>query len=318
MKKISVIIPIYNVEHYITDTINSLINQIFKNFELIIIDDGTPDDSAKIAEDLLVTSGLDYSIIHTVNRGVSAARNKGLESASGDYVIMVDGDDVLTPDFLQTYANLIIQFPHADVISTSFTIHCGKQVIEQPTFDSEVTVLTKEEALIGFYNRKPRFLLPTLLLSRSFIYKYSIRFDEEVKYSEDVQFIWRVLAYNKKDIIHSSYSGYLYILHQGSTMTASGVHKILTWCRGFDNLKKEIFPILPTEIQEHFSPMGYFAMLHGASKMLSYDAYMEVFAKADCAHHLIFPKSKVPFKVKLVTLILGICPYLGYVIMKKF
>ena len=318
MKKISVIVPVYKVESYIGNTIKSLLSQTYKNFELIVVDDGSPDNSAAIAESLLKDSELDYQIIHTENRGVSSARNLGLSVAKGVYIIMVDGDDVLTPDFLAYYADLMKRYPETDVYSTSFTIYNGDAVIEQPKQVKDTVIYSSDEALVAFYNRNPRFLLPTLMLSNDFICKNSIRFDENVRYSEDVQFIWRVLSYNKKDVVHSFYSGYKYILHPGSTMTASGVQKILTWCTGFDKLDKEIHALLPKEIKDAFVPMSYFAMLHGASKMLSCQSFKEVFQKANCSSYLRFEGSNVSRKVKLVSILTMISPSLGYIIMKKF
>lgn len=318
MKKISVIIPVYKVEAYIADTIKSLINQSFKDFELIIVDDGSPDQSAGIAESLLSKTDIDYYVIHTENHGVSAARNTGLEIATSEYIIMVDGDDVLSSDFLQTYIELMQRHPAYDVYSSSFTIFTGDKVIQQPKQDKDVVMFSTECALIAFHNRNPRFLLPTLLLSKNFINQNRIRFDESVRYSEDVQFIWRVLAHNKKDVIHSSYSGYKYILHPGSTMTASGVPKILTWCNGFEKLYKEIYPLLPNLIKDTFAPSSYFAMLHGVAKMTRYSSFKEIYVKSECREHLHMAGKSVSSKVKFVSKITTMCPYLGYIIMKSF
>lgn len=317
-KKLSVIVPVYKVEAYIAATVQSLFDQSFKDFELVIVDDGSPDKSAAIVESLLSNSDVDYQIIHTDNRGVSAARNTGLSVAKGEYIIMVDGDDVLTSDFLGYYADLLKRYPEADVYSTSFTIYSGETIIEQPKLEKDIVIYSAEEALVAFYNRNPRFLLPTLLLSNDFINKNNVRFDENVRYSEDVQFIWRVLAYNKKELIHSSYSGYKYILHPGSTMTASGVQKILTWCTGFEKLNDEIHTHLPESISKTFVPMGYFAMLHGASKMVSYTSFKEIYKQAGCDEHLRFGNAPVSKKIKIVTNLIKCCPYIGYSILKKF
>lgn len=318
MKTISVIIPVYKVEAYIEETIKSLIRQTYKDFELLLIDDGSPDRSAQIAESILSTSDIVFEIIHTENRGVSAARNLGLEKARGEYVIMIDGDDTVADDFLSTYAALLSDFPQSEVYSTSFTVYSDESIIKQPKLDDSIKRYSRDESLIAFYRRRPRFLLPTLLLSREFINKNHLRFDEGVRYSEDVQFIWRVLAFNNNGVVHSSYSGYQYILHAGSTMTASGVKKILTWCSGFDKLDKDIHRYLPEEIRDSFVPMSFFAMLHGASKMLSFQSFRDVFNEADCASNLHSPNARIPFGIKMVSKLTTFCPRLGYLIMKHF
>ena len=317
-KTFSIIVPIYKVEDYIGATVQSLVEQTFTDFDLIIVDDGSPDRSAQIAEAILHISAVDYQIIHTENRGVSAARNTGLDAAKGDYVIMVDGDDTLAPDFLATYKKMMDDYPGADVYSTSFTIKQENEVIEQPSMGKDITLLSAKEALIAFHHRNPRFLLPTLLLSNEFVKRNHLQFDEQVRYSEDVQFIWRILVYNTKEVVHSVYSGYKYILHPGSTMTASGVAKILTWSKGFEALNNEIHELLPVEIKEVFVPSSYFAMLHGASKATDYSSFKEVYRKTGCARQLQFPVGKVSLTVKIVSNLTKFCPFIGYQIMKRF
>ena len=82
--RVSVIVPVYNLSEYIGDTLDSIINQDFKNFELIVVDDGSADDSLEIINDKLSKSGLDYIIIHQENMGVSKARNVGIGAYKGE------------------------------------------------------------------------------------------------------------------------------------------------------------------------------------------------------------------------------------------
>ena len=89
---ISVIIPVYNCEKYIKKCIESILNQTYKDLEVIVIDDGSKDSSLNICNKLMKE---DYrlTVIHQENQGVSSARNKGLENAQGEYIVFVDGDD---------------------------------------------------------------------------------------------------------------------------------------------------------------------------------------------------------------------------------
>ena len=319
MKTFSIIIPVYKVAAYVAETVKSVINQHEKDYELIVVDDGSPDNSGSIVYNLLSSSNLDYKVIRTSNRGVSAARNIGLEHSVGEYVIMVDGDDVLSDDFLSNYRELIEAYPGNNIYSTSFTILAGDKVIEQHSVGERIIMYEPQKAQTAFYNRNPRFLLPTMLFRRSFLNgDCKIRFDEKVKYSEDVQFIWRTLAYNVKPVIHSVYSGYNYILHPGSTMTASGVSKIMTWHEGFEKLNEEIQDFLSDEIRDVFVPRGYFSMLHGISQMSSYKKFKEIYDKTCCADKLQFHSANVSKKVKLVAELTILCPRLGYIIMKMF
>ena len=314
---ISLIVPVYKVRNYIADTIRSIINQDYRDFELVLVDDGSPDDSAVIAESLLQNSDLVYTIIHTENHGVSAARNTGLENSKGQFVIMVDADDRIMPSFLSNYVTLVQNYPGCDIYSTSFTVLKGEQAIEQPKTATPIVEYAAEDAQISFYHRSPRFLLPTLMYSKSFLDKYDIRFDESVRFSEDVQFIWRTLALNTKRVVHSSESGYHYILHEGSTMTASGVQKILTGCEGIKRLDKEIHASLSPSIKDTFVPIWYFSMLHGAAKMLSFSLFKNLYEQSDSKQYIKVLRKSSTKKVRWVAISLLCFPYLGYRIMKK-
>lgn len=315
---ISIIVPVYKVGNYIKNTVQSIINQNYHSFELVLVNDGSPDDSASIAESLLKETSIEYHIIHTENRGVSAARNTGLDNAKGEYAIMIDADDVLTPDFLDYYVSLIQKYPGRDIYSTSFTIFKGEDVIEQPKINEPIVEYGAEEAQIAFYNRSPRFLLPTLMYSKEFLNKYAIRFDESVRFSEDVQFIWRSLAYNAAPVVHSSFSGYHYILHEGSTMTASGIQKILTGCKGIVKLDEDIHESLSPSIKDTFVPIWFFSMLHSSAKILPYSLFMDLYRQSGSKPFMDELRKHSSGKVKWVAAILQLSSCFGYQIMKKY
>ena len=107
MDKISVIIPIYNVEKYIAECLNSTINQTHKNLEIICVDDCGCDNSIKIAEEFAQKDGRIKIIHHEQNKGLAPARNTGLDAASGDYIFFLDSDDYILPDILEKMYNKI-------------------------------------------------------------------------------------------------------------------------------------------------------------------------------------------------------------------
>ena len=95
---ISVIIPVYNVENYLNKCIDSVLRQTYTQYEVILVDDGSTDRSGEICDSF--SSNESVKVIHQSNQGVSKARNEGLSSASGDYVLFVDADDWLAPEML--------------------------------------------------------------------------------------------------------------------------------------------------------------------------------------------------------------------------
>lgn len=107
MEKVTVIIPIYNVEKYLKETIESAINQTYKNIEIILVDDGSIDESGKIC-DTYQKKDERIKVIHKINGGLSDARNAGLEIATGKYLMFLDGDDFLELDAVENMVNEII------------------------------------------------------------------------------------------------------------------------------------------------------------------------------------------------------------------
>lgn len=103
---ISVIVPVYNVEKYLHKCINSILNQTYKNLEIILIDDGSTDNSGKICDEYALKDNR-IKVIHKENGGLSSARNAGLDICSGDYIGFVDSDDYIAEDMYEyLYVNL--------------------------------------------------------------------------------------------------------------------------------------------------------------------------------------------------------------------
>ena len=120
----SIIIPVYNVELYLKECIDSLLNQTYKNIEILIVDDGSTDNSGKICDSYCRDPRV--TVFHQSNAGVSVARNFALDQANGEYVFFVDPDDFVEPDFIscsiasleEKNADLVI-FSHTELFENS-------------------------------------------------------------------------------------------------------------------------------------------------------------------------------------------------------
>lgn len=126
MPFISVILPIYKVEKYIEQCINSIINQTFRDFELILVDDCTPDHSMQIAMKL-ASGAADIPVLALrtpVNSGQSVARNMAMDKAKGEYIFFTDSDDYLTPDCLEKLTKCAEKYPDADIVYGSGHVFC--------------------------------------------------------------------------------------------------------------------------------------------------------------------------------------------------
>ncbi len=125
MLKFSVIIPLYNNELGISSTIQSVRNQTFRSFELIVINDGSTDNGLKIVESIKDNRLL---VINQKNGGVSSARNTGIKAAKGDFIAFLDAGDLWEPKYLQTMKRLIDDFPEASFFGCQFGIKKGNRI----------------------------------------------------------------------------------------------------------------------------------------------------------------------------------------------
>lgn len=184
--KISVVVPVYNTVKYLQRCVDSILNQTFKEFEVLLIDDGSSDGSERLC-DKLASTDKRIRVIHQSNSGVSVARNNGIESAAGEYLLFVDSDDYLERDMIKS---LIYNTTH----NNADLCMCGyKRVFSSENQD----VLEKEgiydiegiRALMKKWKLDPIIGSPcNKLFNMSILNKYNIRFIPEIKYAEDYMF----------------------------------------------------------------------------------------------------------------------------------
>lgn len=144
----SIIVPVYNVEKYLDKCLASILEQTFKDFECIIIDDGSPDNS-NIIIDKYVKLDQRFKVIHQKNMGLSAARNTGLDIAQRNYIVFVDSDDYIADDYLEKFA-LKIADTDADIVICGF-IEAYKDYEKNKVFTSESTKVIKQNILADLW-----------------------------------------------------------------------------------------------------------------------------------------------------------------------
>lgn len=182
--KISFIVPCYNVERYIEQCIHSIAAQSVKEIEIIPVDDGSPDSTGQILDNLAEKDDR-IKVIHKKNEGVSAARNSALDVAIGEYIVFVDGDDFIAPDYA-SYMLMMAQKDNADFVLTKnwFTREEQPQVehdhIETITPLQATALLLSPNTLVGCHNKMYR---------KVFIDKHKLRFSTSLFYGEGLNFI---------------------------------------------------------------------------------------------------------------------------------
>lgn len=181
---ISVIIPLYNKASEIEHTLRSVFAQSAQPREIIVVDDGSTDGSAEVVERL--TSPL-VRLIRQQNRGVSAARNRAMLEATGEWVALLDGDDVWCQDYLATVAAMIERWPKCGAYGTGFFIDDGKQRIVARVCQSEGIVDFFAESMYRYV------LIPSATTLRRDLALQEGGFPEGMRMGED-QFLWTKIA----------------------------------------------------------------------------------------------------------------------------
>lgn len=218
---ISVIVPVYNVEKYLSQCIKSILNQTYTNLELILVDDGSTDNSGKICDEF---SSFDnrVRVIHKINGGLSSARNVGIESAGGDYYSFIDSDDYVENTFLECLYKKIVQ-ENADICECSFFRLRRNRMIKERLFDYEILdpetavrrlLATPYESFIVIWNK----------LYRKELFD-KIRFPEG-KLHEDEYTTYK-LIYESNKIVYVNMNLYIYRVRDDSIMNSKFAAKRL-------------------------------------------------------------------------------------------
>lgn len=218
-KLISIIVPAYNIADYIERCIKSILNSTHKNIEVIIVNDGSSDNTAEIAEKLSKQDNR-VSVINKKNDGVSSARIAGAASAHGDYIGFVDGDDTIDPDMYERlFKN---SFTHNADIS-----HCGYKMVFPSKTDyyyntGKLKIQNNEDGLKDLLTGD--FIEPGLvnkLFKRELIKKFLsyVKFDTSIKINEDLLMNYYLFKY--ADIsVYEDFCPYNYILRNNSAATS--------------------------------------------------------------------------------------------------
>lgn len=215
MEKISVIIPVYKVEKFLPDCVDSVLSQTYTNLEVILVDDGSPDRCGAICDEYAEKDSR-VKVIHKENGGQGSARNRGLDAATGDYIAFVDSDDWIDPDMYEVLLKLLLEHD-ADIAEASYRFYrpwkTENKTLECPN-TQKVFVWEAEEILERFYFG-PDLFSDVAVMVWNKLYKASLlrdlRFREGFIY-EDSEFMPRVL-YACKKLVKYDRSVYTYNIH---------------------------------------------------------------------------------------------------------
>lgn len=239
--KVSIIIPVYNSEKYLKECLESVKNIDYPNYEVIVINDGSTDNSKSICDSF---SYLDnFKIFHKKNEGVSKARNFGIKNATGIWVLFVDSDDLCSKDILKK----IVDSQYDLTIFGYEKKYVNKVIKIEPNVDMDVSLENKYNILI---DNKISGYLWNKLFDLRIIKKNRLEFDEKIAFCEDLYFITQYLNYVANIRIINSVL-YSYRVRKNNTMNTVRNIKNLCLLTVYDKLSKQ-FENSNKEISDYF------------------------------------------------------------------
>ncbi len=238
---ISIIIPVFNVEEYLPRCLDSVLNQTYSDLEIILVNDGSTDNSGEIC-DRYAENDSRIKVIHKENGGVSSARNTGLDMATGEFIGFVDGDDVLD---LKMYEVLI-----SNARKYNCDISCCQLATididgtKKAYYDNESAIFEKDYLIKNYFFDE--FVKDTMYSQCNKIFKKDIIENLRYKpyrYCEDILFIFESLS-RAKSMYYDKFIGYYYVHRERSAMTSTFSEKRLDYisaAREIENMCKEKF-----------------------------------------------------------------------------
>lgn len=253
--KISVIVPVYNVEKYIDRCMDSILNQTYSNLEIVLVDDGSPDRCPELC-DAYKDKDPRVKVIHKRNGGLGLARNTGLESATGEYVTFVDSDDFLDLNMVDKLCQTLCE-NDAEVAYCAYNIYSDNKAIIPQKDDRVGKVYTGRDVLLGIIGNVPeavndmdaRMSVWGALFKREILLENKIKFISEREYiCEDLMFDIMLLPLVNR-VAFSDIYGYYYCENEGSL-----THKYIA---GRLQKEKKMYVKVYNDLAQIYSPNEY-------------------------------------------------------------
>ena len=244
-EKISVIVPVYNVEAYLERCVESILQQIYAHFELILINDGSTDSSGQIC-DHLASQYENIKVYHIENAGVSNARNMGIQLATGSWVTFIDSDDFVTQDYLATLASAAEGLNVGFVIAPLHHIKNGI-VTDLPSYSGKTELWSTEETMKELLMTTRTSFFPVAKLFKRDLLADE-KFNTNYHLAEDALFLTELLLKTRCSCVFIDKPVYYYDHREGSATTSVNRHV-------FDTI--EVYKQIIAQVSQAFPNLKY-------------------------------------------------------------
>lgn len=313
-QKITVIVPVYNVENYLGRCIQSIISQTYKNLEIILVDDGSTDNSGNICDEYAKKDSR-IRVIHQKNRGASGAKNAGIEVATGNYIGFIDSDDWIDSDMFEILLHYANEHS-ADIVRCDTYINYEDGIEKKNDKDLKVRVIDTVQAIKETVYTDINMSVCNKIFN-SYIFK-SEKFDEKICCTEDWEFNYRILKkYDSLVSVYVNLPKYHYFMRTGSITHKWNEEAMINSFELFEKIysceknNSEIFPYVCKGYVSHNIPIIKDAILAGKTK----NTYFDVIIKniSDKEKLLLFHLGSWKSKLRLRIICHGLWLYKLYI-----
>ncbi len=231
---VSIIIPAYNVDNYLEECVNSLLCQTYTNYEVIIIDDGSIDNTYYIGKHLTVESAK-VKLFHQENQGVSIARNIGMQKANGEFFVFVDADDIVAPRYIET---LVACAKKSDMGMAGFTSERGEIATKVSMNTVDIRASDMIESILCGTNYDG--YLWNKIFQRKIIENNNLKFQKNIVVWEDLLFVLQYLR-NCDKVTISGEKLYYYRYREGSAVNNTRLDKYRSKYEVMEKIKEQNF-----------------------------------------------------------------------------
>lgn len=223
MPKVSIIIPAYNAHKTIARCVESILNQTFTDFELLVMDDGSTDETGEIL-DRYAAGDSRIRVVHKENSGVSDTRNQALSLAQGEYIQFLDADDWVTPDATRLFVRSMEESENCGMVIADFYRVIDKRMSQKGDIEEERLITREEYADFMMHNPADFYygVLWNKFFRRSIIEAYNIRMDENLNWAEDFIFNMEYILHTRQ-IYVLKVPVYYYVKTEGSLVVQGGM-----------------------------------------------------------------------------------------------
>lgn len=272
MPTISVIIPVYNVELYLKECVNSILNQSFTDFELLLINDGSTDKSGIICDEY---ARMDSRVrtFHTPNKGPSAARNLGMQQAIAEWICFVDSDDWVEKDYLMAFLKYQLKKKRLIYQGILFDKEKEESTIASITNKDKLLCMNTKHSPDSYFTILTNCSPYAKLFDLSLIKRHELAFDENISINEDQVFIWSYILYTEEIYLLNA-TTYHYLIRNNHSLTHR-FHPAKEYLLAYQDLCKCMMEFRET-IMSHITDTFYWKNL--------YSKYVLILALRACKH----------------------------------